>query len=295
MDAETYPVAQWGIERALARAVPVRSFPHHDPDALRRQLQQDAHRPLRPLVVADGFCPGCGRPAPIAAYLESARAFGGQLLLDDTQALGILGQVPEPDLPYGRGGGGSLRWSRVGGTDVLVGSSLAKGFGVPIAVLAGSTTLLQRFVATSETRVHSSPPSVAVIHAAEYALAVNQARGDALRLYLVQVIRRFRSRLTAAGFSAVGGLFPVQTLTSIPKLDAPLLHERLLRLGVRTVLRRGHNGHTPCISFLITARHTLQDIDRAVALLAKAAGARADCIRPVASMARRGISHKDSA
>jgi 8-amino-7-oxononanoate synthase len=136
---------------------------------------------------------------------------------------------------------------------------------------------------------------VAVIHAAEYALAVNQARGDALRRRLVQVIRRFRSRLTAAGFSAVGGLFPVQTLTPIPKLNAPLLSARLLRLGVRTVLRRGHNGHTPRISFLITARHTPQDIDRAVALLAEAAGAQADCVRPGASMARRGVSHKGGA
>jgi 8-amino-7-oxononanoate synthase len=270
MDAGTYPVARWGIERAAARAVPVRNFPHHDPDALRRQLQHDAHRRLHPMIVADGFCPGCGKPAPIAAYLESTRTFGGQLLLDDTQALGILGQAPSPRLPYGRGGGGSLRWSNVGGPDVLVGSSLAKGFGVPLAVLAGSTALLERFMAISETRVHSSPPSIAVIHATEHALAVNRARGDALRQYLVQSIRRFRHRLTAVGFAAVGGLFPVQTLTPIPNLDASLLHERLLQLGVRTVLRRSHTNHSPCLSFLITARHTPQDIDGAVEMLVKA-------------------------
>ena len=234
MDAGTYPVAQWGIERAAARAVPVRSFPHHDPDALRRQLQQDAHRRLCPLVVADGFCPGCGRPAPIAAYLESAQAFGGQLLLDDTQALGILGQAPGPGLPYGRGGGGSLRWSKVGGPDVLVGSSLAKGFGVPVAVLAGSTTLLQRFMATSETRMHSSPPSAAVMHAAEHGLAVNQARGDALRRHLVQVIRHFRSQLTAAGFSAVGGLFPVQTQPPPPEAGSE--HVRWIQHSLNQVM-----------------------------------------------------------
>jgi 8-amino-7-oxononanoate synthase len=153
-----------------------------------------------------------------------------------------------------------------------VGSSLAKGFGVPVAVLAGSTALLERFMATSETRVHSSPPSVAVIHAAEHALAVNRARGDVLRQRLVQSIRRFRHRLTAAGFAAVRGLFPVQTLTPIPKPDASLVHERLLRLGVRTVLQRGHNGHGPRLSFLITARHTPQEIDSAVEMLAQATG-----------------------
>jgi 8-amino-7-oxononanoate synthase len=299
MDTGTYPIARWGIERAAARGVPVRSFPHHDPDALRRQLQQDAHRRWRPLVVADGFCPGCGRPAPIAAYLESARASGGHLILDDTQALGVLGHAPEPDFPYGRGGGGSLRWGEVAGPDVLVGSSLAKGFGVPVAVLAGSSALLQQFVAASETRLHSSPPCVAVIHAAAHALAVNRTRGEALRRRLVQGIRHFRKRLSEAGFAVRGGLFPVQTLMPLPSLDTPLLHDRLLQLGVRTVLRRGHNGSSPCLSFLLTARHTRQDIDAAVGLLAKAAGrvarripmpgARADFVRRAASKARRGV------
>src|SRR5574341_1890957 len=39
MDAGIYPIARWGVERAAARGVPVRSFPHHNAEALRRQLQ----------------------------------------------------------------------------------------------------------------------------------------------------------------------------------------------------------------------------------------------------------------
>jgi 8-amino-7-oxononanoate synthase len=220
--------------------------------------------------VTDGFCPGCGKPAPLAAYLENTRAFGGQLIVDDTQALGILGHSPGPGAPYGTGGGGSLRWSNVVDPDMLVGSSLAKGFGVPVAVLAGSDTLIRRFEAQSETQVHSSPPSIAVIHAAEHALVVNQEAGDALRLRLAQRVYYFHERLAGVGFSAIGGLFPVQTLTPIPEVDAVLLYERLLRLGVRTVLRRSHNGHGPLISFLITALHNQTDIDRAVDTLARA-------------------------
>src|SRR5262249_45152342 len=202
-----YPIVRWGIERVAARGIPVQSFPHHDANALWWQLEQDAHRRVRPIVVADGYCPGCNEPAPLAAYLEGARAFGGQMILDDTQALGILGHSPAPDAPYGKGGGGSLRWSNISAPDVLVGGSLAKGFGVPVAVLAGSTVMIRRFEEQSETRVHSSPPSIAVIHAAEHALAVNRERGDRLRLRLAQGVRHFRKRLAAAGFSATGGLF----------------------------------------------------------------------------------------
>ncbi len=157
MDNSLYPIARWGIERASARGVPIQQFPHHDADALRRQLMKDTPYRLLPFVVADGFCPGCGETAPIAAYLESARVFGGYLILDDTQALGILGCAPESGAPYGIGGGGSLRWNDVGGPDVLVVSSLAKGFGVPLAVLAGSSAIIRRFEAKSETRIHNSP------------------------------------------------------------------------------------------------------------------------------------------
>lgn len=271
MDTGTYAIAHWGVERAAACGVPVRRFLHHDPEALRQQLKQDAQSGLQPLVVADGFYPGCGGSAPIAAYLEAAREHGGHLILDDTQALGIFGHSPGPDAPYGRGGGGSLRRSDVSGPDVLVVSSLAKGFGVPVAVLAGSEVMVRHFEARSQTRVHCSPPSAAVIHAAEHALAVNEACGDNLRLRLAQLVRHFRSKLKQIALSGTGGLFPVQTLVPAPGLDVKTLYDRLLQWGIRTVLHRGRNGHRPRISFLITALHQQSDIDRAVDALGRIA------------------------
>ena len=92
---------------------------------------------LRPIVVADGYCPRCGRVAPIPAYADIARCSGGYLVLDDTQALDILGEAPNHANPYGRGGG-SLRWHATFGPHIVVGTPLAKGFGAPLAVLSGS-------------------------------------------------------------------------------------------------------------------------------------------------------------
>lgn len=260
LDDGAYPIARWGVERAAARGMPVRRFPHHDAEALRRLLKQETRLHRSPLVVADGFCPACGRPAPIAAYLDSVRSLGGLLVLDDTQALGILGHSRGPDAPYGRGGGGSLRWHNVSGPDVLLVSSLAKGFGVPVAVLAGSSEMVRHFEERSETRVHCSPPSVAVVHAAEHALAVNQAHGDALRLRLAQQVRHFRQRLAEVGLSATGGLFPVQTLDLPSGFDARIVHRRLLDLGMRTVLRRKCGQHDACISTILTVRHRPDEI-----------------------------------
>src|SRR5215213_1360983 len=96
MDAGTYPIAHWGVERVAARGVRVRRFVHHDAQSLAAQIREDERKGARPLVVTDGFCPSCGRLAPIADYLRMARERDGRLILDDTQALGILGHTRSP-------------------------------------------------------------------------------------------------------------------------------------------------------------------------------------------------------
>jgi 8-amino-7-oxononanoate synthase len=276
MDAGLYPIARWGIERAAARGVPVREVPHHDVRSLRRLLEESPRR--RPVMVTDGFCPRCGRAAPIAAHLEAIERAGGRLVIDDTQALGVLGRRPGPRAPYGRGGGGSLPWSEVASGDVIVVASLAKGFGVPLAVLAGSESAVSRFEATSETRVHCSPPSVAALHAAAHALAMNRTHGDALRARLLAVVSLFRRECSRAGFPVVGGRFPVQTLGTVRGDAAVHLHGALRRHGVLTVLRRDPEGIGPRLTCLLTARHTAREVTALARALA--AGDRA---RPLAA------------
>jgi len=269
MDAGTYPILRWGIERAACRGVPVRTFRHHHPGDLLRQLVHDARRRLRPLVVADGFCTGCGRLAPIRHYLAQAREFWGTVVLDDTQALGVLGHSPTAATPYGSGGGGSLRANGLSCSSIVLVNSLAKGFGVPMAMVAGSAEHVRRFESVSMTMVHSSPPSFADLHAAEQALHENRFSGDALRSRLVMLIRRFRRGLREAGIRLGNSLFPLQSLM-LDEGCARILHRSLESMGIRAVLHRPvcRNGTT--VSFIITASHTPTEIDRAVAATAYA-------------------------
>jgi 8-amino-7-oxononanoate synthase len=269
VDAGLYPIARWGVERAAARGISIRDFAHHDPQAFHDLLKRNEQNRSRPVLVTDGFCPACGKPAPLSDYLESLRTFGGWLIMDDTQALGIFGHSPSPDAPYGRGGGGMLPRLQVGGPDVLVISSLAKAFGAPVAVLSGSQPAVREFEAKSETRMHCSPPSLPVVRAAEHALRINRRCGDRLRLRLASLVTRFRRRAENAGFKFTGGLFPVQTLADVSNAETRRLHERLLRQGVRTVLRRALHGQSLRVSFVITARHTPETIDGTITVLAE--------------------------
>ena len=273
VDAGAYPIARWGVERAAAHGTPARSFAHHDAGALASALAAAAGSGRRPVVVADGVCPGCGVPLPLRSYLDLVQRAGGCLVVDDTQALGILGAGAGPGDPFGRGGGGSLRFHGLGGgTGVVLVSSLAKGLGVPLAVVAGDRAMVAAYEEASETRTHTSPPSFAHLHAAVHALAVNRADGDRLRERLAALVGRFRRRLARGGLRPRGLPFPIQALPVLPEPTARALHRRLLRFGVRAVLQRSCRSHGASLSFAITARHGPRDVDRAADILLHVAG-----------------------
>ena len=268
-DAELYETGMWGVERAAYRGVRTLRFKHYDPDSLAGVLSRSNLR-RAPVVVADGFCPSCGRAAPIPAYLDLLKANKGWLVIDDTQALGILGQSPGREAPFGRGGGGTLRWCGVTGDRVVTISSLAKAFGVPVAVLSGPREFVERFNRLSRTRVHCSGISYVDLHAAEQALAFNELAGDRTRVYLAQLITRLQAKLAGSKVQIAGGFFPAQSLAGLPGLPAPEIHRRLESAGLQAVLLRDRGSGEPRVGILLTALHTPRDIDRLAAALLSA-------------------------
>jgi 8-amino-7-oxononanoate synthase len=272
LDASAYPILHWAAEGAAAVGAQVRRFAHHDAAALAPLAEQAVRAGLRPVIVCDGFCTGCNRAAPLKTYARIAAASGGALVIDDTQALGVLGHTPSTACPYGHGGGGSLRWHGLGGPHVVVGASLAKGFGAPLAALSGDASLIERFAYDSQTRLHCSPPSVASIQAAQAALLANARAGQRWRRRLLHLVLRLRAIVMHAGLDAVGALpFPVQSFLSRHAPGTTAFAHLLQRLhagGVRALLTRGCQGLAPRLSFIVTARHGAAQIDRIGALLA---------------------------
>ncbi|HEY1797184.1 MAG TPA: hypothetical protein VGG57_13825 [Stellaceae bacterium] len=261
IDAGAYPIARWAVERVAALGVPVHRLPHYDADATHRAIA--ASGTLHPVIVADGFCPSCGRAAPLEGYLDGIVPRRGYLVLDDTQALGIWGEHPGRRHPYGRGGGGSLRRHGVRSPHVILGSSLAKGFGAPLAALSGDAALIRRFERHSETRVHSSPPSLAVLHAARRALVLNAGSGEALRERLARLVGCLQEAIDELDVRLPRTLFPVQAIA----LDHPLRRQQhLAAQGINTAVVRGCDGGDKLV-FVIRAEHRQSDIDRAVSAL----------------------------
>jgi 8-amino-7-oxononanoate synthase len=189
--------------------------------------------------------------------------------VDDSQALGLLGHNPEPGRPYGTGGGGSPAFRAISSPRLLLLSSLAKSFGAPLAVLAGSAAAVRSFDQKSETLIYSSPPSVASIRAAEAALSINREQGDRLRTRLARHVQCFRNGLREIGLTSSGGLSPVQNLEIPAGVDPLDLDRRLKTLGIQAVPRQGRCRPGPLLTFLLRADHTAEEIDQAVTGIAR--------------------------
>lgn len=267
VDAASYPIARWAAQHAARNGAPLQLFPHSEADAARRLARTAAQAGRRPVIVADGYFPGADSVPPLRAYAAIARESHGYLVFDDTQPFGLFGSAPTPSAPYGLGGGGSARWHGLRGDHVIVGASLAKGFGAPLAVLCGSAGLVRRFEARSETRVHSSPPSVAAIRAGLLAVRRNAGQGEELRARLWQRVCQWRRGMARRGIACRGGSFPVQTPVLARHVGGARLHRDLAGAGVAAVPQR--LGGRRMVSFLITAGHTEAQIDHALAVLAR--------------------------
>lgn len=262
-----YPSLRWPIERAAGTGVPERAFNQHRHGDLARAL---ARRPAgrTPIVVTTGLCPGCGGLAPLRELLKQTAAEDGVLIVDDTQALGVLG-TPAPEAPLGRGGGGSARFLGLASARLLVGASLAKAFGVPVAVLAGVERLLARIARSGPTRWHASPVSAAALAAAAHALDVNDRHGDRLRAHLSSLSIRLGTGFEEMGLGRVGPPLPVRSTIALPLRTAQSLYAALEARGLRCLLRGSRGGEGAVLTFLLTAAHNAAAVDAALVIIGR--------------------------
>lgn len=252
-DQDLYALGKWGVERAKGQGKKVDSFAHFDAAHLYKKIQAT---PLRPIIVTDGWCPKCGQLAPLKRYLQLAKARKGRVIIDDTQAFGLLGKKPNPYQPLGQGGGGVLKYLNLKDTQrMLTINSLAKSWGVPIAALSASPTLIQKYRQISSTRWHCSPVSAADLSILAHAYRRHHLLGARLRKRLVHNISFFQKGLRQMGFRVKEHFFPIQTLES--RYSPLMLHQYLARQGVKTLLLTTHRKDRPVLTLIIRANHTL--------------------------------------
>lgn len=290
-DEALYPVMRWGLERVMGMGVQVTWFRHGDLADLTRQIKQRwGGRP--PAVITDATRRE-GAPVPLARYLKLVQRYGGLIVVDHSQMLGLMGEHPSAPQPWGQGGGGALRYAALGRTQpVLLLASWAKAFGAPLATLCGPLNLVRDVARDGPTQTHCSSASETALRAGLNALALNQRDGARRRLQLLQLLQHLHLGLRRLARGKLPDLqtsrrnHPLQHLCLATAERTQALHTGLRASGFRTALLRQREGRY-ALAVILRANHRQSDID---ALLLAMATLAPQLPKPAAEPARTRLT-----
>jgi glycine C-acetyltransferase len=240
------------LSRPAAKVV----YPHADMDALREGLAA-APAESRKLVVTDGVFSMEGDVAPLPAILELAAAHDAIVVVDDSHAVGVLGET---------GRGTAEHFGLLGEIDVVTGT-LGKALGGAAGgYVAASHEVCELLAQRSRPQLFSNalPPTVAC----SALKAVELLRGDPTLLRRQRDgVARFRAGLLADGWTPLEGEAAIVPIVVGETAEAIRLSERLLDEGVFVtgfgypVVPEG----TARVRVQISAAHLPEHLDRALA------------------------------
>ena len=261
VDEGAYPLAQWACRAAESRGVQVVTFPHFRPPAVVPQTTV--------WVVTDGWCQGCGRPAPLGLLQELVGGSGGRVIVDDSVAFGVLGRRSgdsrSGESQFGDGTG-TARWLGLDHGGLLWLGSLAKAYGTPVTVITGDGGTIGRLARHGGNRLHSSPPSAADLGAGLSAL--NNPRLPRLRARLYRLTQWLRQAFRDLGLPPVGLPFPIVG-TRVGSLQlARRWRSGLAGRGVQALVQLPRCQPGALLSAVVRADHRQADLDRLVRALA---------------------------
>ncbi|WP_292081849.1 MULTISPECIES: glycine C-acetyltransferase [unclassified Brevundimonas] len=238
-------------------------FATSDMADLEAQLKQARADGAREIIIAtDGAFSMDGYIAKLKDIRALADQYGALIMVDDCHATGFLGEK----------GRGSYAWNEVE-VDFVTGTfgkALGGAMGGFICARANVVALLKQ---RARPYLFSNALAPAVCGSSLEAIRIAAGEeGDALRAQLFANAARFRSAMTAAGFTLQPGEHPI-----IPVMlgDAKLAQDmaaRMLELGVYVigfsfpVVPRGQAR----IRTQMSAAHTFEQIDAAVAAFTQA-------------------------
>jgi glycine C-acetyltransferase len=231
-------------------------YKHADLDDLRAKLD-GARSAKRRIIWSDGVFSMEGSIAPLPDLLQIARDHDSVLVIDDSHATGVLGEL---------GRGTAEHFGVLGEVDVIT-STLGKALGGAAGgFVAGSAALCDYLTQRSRPQLFSNalPPTVAA--SALAAVEFIEQHPERVRT-LRENARYFREQIIEAGFKPLPGETPIipiivgETAAAIQMSDM-LLAEGVFVTGFGFPVVPQGQARVRC---QISAAHTRADLDEAVA------------------------------
>ena len=248
--------------RGIAKQTVSRPYPHSDTGRLAAMLDEDRDKNYRIKIIAtDGTFSMEGDLAPLPELVSLAREHGALLLVDDSHSTGVLGR---------RGRGTHEELGMFGQIDIVTGTFGKALGGACGGFIAGRRPLIEflRQKSRPYTFSNTMPPMV-VAGSIE---AINMIESDPSLVDALHAnTEYFREQIVRLGFTIIKGLHPIVPVMLGEAALAQDMSRELLGEGVYIkglwypVVPKGEAR----LRAQISAAHTRQDLDRALAAFAK--------------------------
>lgn len=272
-DRSAHHTIQEACQLATAKGITSVHYNHNDPDDLERLLHQ--YRDRAPVIVTvDGVYSMTSEYVDLPVYGELMRRYNAYLFVDDAHGLGVIGERPSPDCPYGHKGNGIVNYFGLNceRERIIYVSGLSKAFSSYAAFLSCPDADTRQRLQLSSTYVFSGPVPVASLASALAGLEVNAAEGDALRATLHRVSRRLAEGARALGYEVDNtGDFPIVFVVTggyeqtVRAINLAWEGGLLISPGIFPASPYDRGG----LRFSLTALNTDEEIETALQVLAE--------------------------
>ncbi|PWQ99246.1 type I polyketide synthase [Leucothrix arctica] len=257
--------------RCQADGIEWTEFAHNDLDALEEKLKR--YRPDQNKIIAiDGVYSMSGEFPPLPEMSALAKKYNAIIYLDDAHGIGVIGENPTEEMPYGYGGGGVVKYY---GMDyeadriVYVGG-LSKSFSSYGSFVTCFDQAMKSRLSLAGPFVFSGPSPVASLASALAGLKVNRKEGDQMRERVYQLTRKLVSAAKDMGYEVDNEHnFPIVgvVIGNVDEVteacDMMWEHNILITPAIYPAVAM----HRNLVRFSITASNTEAEIDQAITAL----------------------------
>jgi len=273
LDRAAHNSMQEAAQLAGARGTVVDWFDHNDPHDLEERLEHHRERP-RKLIAIDGVYSMSGAYPPLPEFARLARKHGARVYVDDAHGLGVIGENPTPDNPYGELGNGVVRHFGLRyGDDIVYVGGMSKAFSSMAAFVSCTDEDEKRRLSMVSTAVFSGPCPTASLASALAGLRISQDdEGSAIRRRLLGLTRQLVAGARALGFGVDNNeLFPLVSVRIGAVPDVVEACNVLWEHGIliTPALFPAVPVDRGALRFTLTAANTEEQVRRAIEALRK--------------------------
>ena len=258
---------------AGSRGTAVDWFDHNDPHHLEERLEYHRERP-RKIIGVDGVYSMSGAYPPLPEFARLARKHGARVYVDDAHGLGVIGENPTPDNPYGELGNGVVRhFGLRHGSNIVYVGGMSKAFSSMAAFVSCADEDEKRRLSMASTAVFSGPCPTASLASALAGLRISQNdEGSVIRRRLLGLTRQLVAGTRDLGFAVDNnGLFPLVSVRIGAVPDVVKACNVLWEHGIliTPALFPAVPVDRGALRFTLTAAHTEEQVRLAIEALRK--------------------------